>query len=261
MGKYKDEIKRIFYIPEIENRIFNEDCLDFMPKIESKKIDMIICDLPYNVTKNKWDVAIPFDQLWANYMRIIKDNGCIALFGINPFSSLLITSNIKMYKYDIVWEKTTPTGFLNAKKMPLRCHENIHIFYKNTPKYNPQKTYGHERKVSLSEHKINCVKTSNYGDHKLKSYDSTERYPRDVIKFKTDKQIENLHPTQKPVKLLEWLIKSYTDENMIVLDNCIGSGSTAIAALNTNRKYIGIEKDENYYNIACNRISKHLEDK
>lgn len=238
------------------NQIYNEDCLIGMNRIDDKSIDMILCDLPYGQTqRNKWDVVIPFDKLWEQYNHIIKDNGIIILFGNGMFTANLMTSNPKMWKYNLIWEKTTSTGFLNAKKMPLRCHEDICIFYKNPPIYNPQKTFGHVRKVSKAEHKTNCVNTTNYGEHGLTTYDSTERYPKSILKFATDKQKSSLHPTQKPIALLEYLIKTYSNENYIVLDNCIGSGSTAIACINTNRNYIGFENDENYFEITKKRIN------
>ncbi len=234
------------------------DCLEEMNKIENNCIDMIICDLPYGVTRNKWDSLIPLDKLWIHYKRIIKQNGIIILFGQDKFSARLMLSNEKMHRYNLIWEKTTVTGFLNAKKMPLRCHEDILIFYKNLPTYNPQKTFGHERKVSTVQHKRNSIKTSNYGDYGLFNYDSTERFPRSILKFGIDKQSEPLHPTQKPVKLLEYLIYTYSNENDLILDNCMGSGSSGIACKNLNRNFIGIEKDEKYFYIAKNRIENHI---
>lgn len=194
--------------------------------------------------------------MWKEYERIIKDNGPIILFGNGLFSAELMLSNKKLWRYNLIWEKTTPTGFLNAKKMPLRSHEDICIFYKKLPVYNPQKTYGHTRKVSKWEHKLNCKKSDDYGDYDLTTYDSTERYPLSILKFKTDKQKSALHPTQKPVELLEYLIKTYSNEGDIILDNAAGSMSTAIAAINTNRKYICIEKDENYFNIGIKRVQE-----
>ena len=230
------------------------DCLDLMEWIPDKSVDMILCDLPYGQTKNSWDSVIPIEKIWAQYERIIKDKGVVMLFGQGIFSASIILSNQKMYKYTIIWEKTSPTGHLNAKKMPLRSHEDILIFYNKTPTYNPQKSTGHARKVSTAVHKRNCKETDNYGKHGLTSYDSTDRYPKSVWKFATDKQKCALHPTQKPVKLLEELIKSYSSEDETVLDNTMGSGSTGVACVNTNRNFIGIELDENYFNIAKNRI-------
>ncbi len=170
------------------------------------------------------------------------------------FTSDLMQSNKSMWRYNLIWQKTQPTGFLNAKKMPLRNHEDICVFYKKLPVYNPQKTTGHNRKVSKAEHKINSTKTTDYVEHGLTTYDSTERYPKSVLIYAKDIQKSALHPTQKPVALCEYLIKTYTNENEIVLDNCMGSGSTGVACRNTNRRYIGIELDEKYFNIAKNRI-------
>lgn len=239
-------------MPNIE--LYCGDCLDIMPQIENKSVDMILCDLPYGTTQNKWDIILPFNNLWDCYNRIIKENGAIILFGSGMFTAELMTSNKSMWRYNLIWEKTTPTGFLNAKKMPLRNHEDICIFYKKLPTYNPQKTYNNKRKVSKSEHKINCIDTTNYGKHNHTTYDSTERYPKSVLTFKTDKQKISVHPTQKPVALIEYLIKTYTNDNETVLDNCMGSGSTGVACRNLNRNFIGIEKDKKYFEIACDRI-------
>lgn len=236
------------------------DCLKLMSDISDKSIDMILCDLPYGTTQNKWDSILSLDKLWEQYNRIIKDNGVIVLFAQTPFDKVLGCSNLKMLRYEWIWEKTSATGHLNAKKMPMKAHENILVFYKKIPTYNPQKTTGHKRKVSKAEHKINCVKTTNYGEHGLTTYDSTERYPRSVQVFKTDKQKEALHPTQKPVALLEYLIKTYTNEGETVLDNCMGSCSTGIACINTNRNFIGIELDDTYFEICKNRAEKHIKD-
>lgn len=241
-------------------KLYQGDCLELMKNIPDKSIDMILCDLPYGTTRNRWDIVIPFEPLWKQYKRIIKENGIIVLFGSGMFTSDLMQSNRKMWKYNLIWEKTTSTGFLNAKRMPLRSHEDIIIFYNHQPTYNPQKTYGNKRKVSTAQQKINCKATENYGKHGLTTYDSTERYPKSVLEFKTDKQKSSLHPTQKPVSLLEYLIKTYTNEDNTVLDNCMGSGSTGVACVNTNRNFIGIELDENYFSIAKERIEKAKED-
>lgn len=231
------------------------NCLKVMPKFADKSIDMILCDLPYGETaRNKWDVCLPFDLLWKEYERIIKDDGAIILFANGMFTAELMTSNKKLWRYNLVWEKTQPTGFLNARRMPLRSHEDICVFYKRLPTYNPQKTTGHERKVSSASSKRNCKKSTNYGEAGLVSYDSTERYPRSVLKFSKDIQHAALHPTQKPVALLEWLIRSYTNEDDTVLDNCMGSGSTGVACLNTRRRFIGIENDKDYFDVAVRRI-------
>ena len=236
------------------NKIYNEDCLVGMNDIPDKSIDMILCDLPYGTTKNKWDSIIDLDELWNHYNRIIKDNGAIVLTAQTPFDKVLGVSNLKMLKYEWIWEKTSATGHLNAKKMPMKAHENILVFYKKPPTYNPQKTTGHERKVSTAKHKRNSKNSSNYGESSATTYDSTERYPRSVQLFSTDKQKSSLHPTQKPVALFEYLIKTYSNEGETVLDNCMGSGTTAVACMNTNRNYIGFELEEKYYNIAKQRI-------
>lgn len=232
------------------------DCLELMKNIPDKSVDMILCDLPYGTTRNKWDIVIPFVPLWEQYNRIIKDNGAIVLFGSGLFSAELMESNKKIWRYNLIWEKTQPTGFLNANKMPLRNHEDILVFYKKLPTYNPQKTDGHKRKVSTAYQKANCCKTENYGNHNLSSYDSTERFPCSVVKFAKDIQTSALHPTQKPVALLEYLIRTYTNEGETVLDNCMGSGSTGVACANTNRDFIGIELGEKYFQIAKKRIDK-----
>ena len=238
------------------NKILQGDCLELMKNIQDKSIDMILCDLPYGTTKCKWDSIIDLDLLWKQYCRIIKDNGAILLFAQTPFDKILGSSNLPMLKYEWIWEKTTATGHLNAKKMPMKAHENILVFYKKPPLYNAQKTEGHERKVSKAEHKVNCIESDIYNKgQKLTTYDSTERYPRSVLKFKTDKQKEALHPTQKPVDLCKYLIKTYTNENELVLDNTAGSGTTAVACLATNRNFIVMEKNEKYIEIINSRIS------
>lgn len=224
-----------------------------MKYIPDKSIDMILCDLPYGTTHNKWDCQIPLDILWDIYKRIIKDRGAIVLTAQTPFDKVLGASNLKMLKYEWIWEKTTATGHLNAKKMPMKAHENILVFYKKLPIYNPQMTFGHNPVHSYTKHQDDG---SNYGKTKtgITGGGSTSRYPRSVIKFATDKQKSALHPTQKPIALLEYLINTYTKEDQIVLDNCMGSGSTGVACLNTNRNFIGIELDKGYYDIADNRI-------
>ena len=233
------------------------DCLELMKDIPDGSIDMILCDLPYEQTHNDWDEIIPFNPLWKHYKRIIKNNGAIILFGNGIFTAKLMMSNTKMWRYNLIWQKTQPAGFLNAKKMPMRSHEDICVFYKKLPTYNPQKTTGHARKVSKAEHKVGCKKTTNYGEHGLITYDSTERYPTSVWRFAKDVQKSALHPTQKPLALMEELIKTYTNEGDVVLDNCMGSGSTGVACINTGRKFIGMELDENYFNIAKERIKNN----
>lgn len=239
-------------------KLQNGDCLELMRDIPDKSIDMILCDLPYGETHNKWDIIIPFDVLWEQYNRIIKDNGAIVLFANGLFTSKLTLSNEKMWRYNLIWQKTQTSGFLNAKKMPLRAHEDICVFYKRLPTYNPQKTTGHTRKVSTAQHQSGGKISTNYSNYHYHNYDSTERYPTSVLTFAKDTQKSALHPTQKPVALLEWLIKTYTNEGETVLDNCAGSMSTAIACLNTGRSAIMIEKDKNMFALGENRVKEHI---
>lgn len=231
------------------------DCLELMKEIPDESIDMILCDLPYGTTKNKWDSVIPLNKLWKSYERIIKDNGAIVLFSQMPFSAELVHSNLKLFKYEWIWRKDNGTGFLNAKKMPLKIHENILVFYKKLPLYNPQMRTGFKPyKCKQGRH------STNYGAYEQGHITESngERYPIDIIKFKKD---SGLHPTQKPVELLEYLIKTYTNENETVLDNCMGSGSTGVACINTNRDFIGYELNEEYFNIAQNRLREAWKEK
>lgn len=235
------------------------DCLEVMEDIKDESVDFVICDLPYGTTQNNWDCCIDLDKLWKEYKRIIKPNGCIALFAQSPFDKVLACSNLKMYRYEWIIEKTRATGHLNAKKMPMKAHENILIFYKKLPTYHPQMTHGHERKVSTAEHKKNCKITTNYGNHGLTTYNSTDRYPRDVLTFSWDTQKISIHPTQKPVALLEYMINTYTNEGDLVLDNCMGSGTTGVACKKLNRDFIGIELEEYYFCEAKKRITLESE--
>jgi len=239
-------------------KLYNNNCLDILPTIPNKSIDMILCDLPYGTTKCKWDKVIDLQQIWKQYTRIIKDNGAIALFAVEPFASELRLSNKKMYKYDWIWEKTQATGHLNANRQPLRAYENILIFYKKQPLYNPQKTQNHSPLHSYTKYIKTQNNTELYGrmNKELKGGGNTDRYPRNIIKFASDKQKCKLHTTQKPVALLEYLIRTYTKEKDIVLDSCMGSGSTGIACIETNRDFIGIELDEKYFYVARNRIKE-----
>lgn len=228
--------------------LYNGDCLEIMKEIPDKSIDMILCDLPYGTTKNKWDSILPLDLLWIQYERIIKDNACIALFAQTPFDKVLGASNLNLLKYEWIWQKESGTGFLNSKKMPLKIHENILIFYKNPPIYNPQM-----RKGFKPYSQKNGRASTNYGSQvNVVTVSNGERYPIDVIVFDRDKN--KLHPTQKPVALLEYLIKTYTNEGQTVLDNCMGSGSTGVACVNTNRNFIGIELEKRYFDISKERI-------
>ena len=223
------------------------DCLERMKEIPDGSVDMVLCDLPYGTTQNKWDSVIDMSLLWANYVRICK--GPVVLTAQTPFDKVLGASNLSMLKYEWIWEKSKATGHLNAKKQPMKAHENILVFYKNSPLYNPQKTKGEPYKGSGGK-----SKRDNYGDFAAVREGSSDgsRYPRSVLRF--THETKPVHPTQKPVDLLEYLIKTYTNEGMVVLDNTMGSGSTGVAAKNLNRKFIGIEMDDKYFEIGKNRI-------
>lgn len=240
----------------IDLGFYNMDCFDGFKQIDDKSIDMILCDLPYGTTQCPWDSIIPFEPLWEQYNRVIKDNGAIVLFGTEPFSSHLRLSNLKNYKYDWIWDKVKGTGFLNAKLQPMRNHELISVFYKKQCTYNPQKTYGHKMKKSYRSKEL---QTDVYGEMKNDyTYESAERYPRSIQVFSTDTQNSSLHPTQKPVKLLEYMILTYTDVGDLVLDNCAGSCSTGIACHNTGRKFIGFEKDKEIFERAKKRLDAEI---
>lgn len=232
------------------------DCIELMKNIPEKSIDLILCDMPYGTTKNRWDTVLPLDKLWNEYKRISR--GAIILAAQTPFDKLLGASNLPMLRYEWIWEKTHPTGHLNAKRAPMKAHENLLVFYDRQPTYNPIKTSGHKRISATRRH--NGEDSTTYGMQNFSSleYDSTERYPRSVITFASDKQRIALHPTQKPVALMEYMIRTYTNERDLVLDNCMGSGTTGVACINTNRRFIGIEKDEKYFEIASNRINEAL---
>lgn len=257
-GNCEDDTLRIentIYCSECfhKSKLMFGDCLELMDYIYDGSVDLILCDLPYGLTKNKWDSVIDLPKLWQHYERIIKPNGAIILFGQDKFSAKLMLSNEKLHRYNLIWEKTTPTGHLNAKKMPMRSHEDILVFYKQLPIYNPQKTTGHERKVSTAHHKRGSKKTTNYGEHGLTTYDSTERYPKSIWKFATDKQKSSLHPTQNPLKLIEEIVKTFSNEGDLVLDNCAGSGTTGIACIETNRNFILIEKEKEMIEVIKKR--------
>lgn len=234
-------------------RLHNGDCLDVMTALQKSSVDLVIADLPYGTTQCKWDTQIDLAQLWSQYRRVCKPSAAILLFAQTPFDKVLGCSNLPWLRYEIVWEKTHPTGHLNAKKMPMKAHENILVFYDKLPTYNPQKTAGHTRKTATKRKDATPVYgAQNFGEL---PYDSTERYPRSVITFPSDKQTSNLHPTQKPVALLEWLVRTYSNEGAIVLDNTMGSGSTGVACKNTRRHFIGIEKDQGYFKVAQQRLA------
>lgn len=223
-----------------------------MKDIPDKSIDMILCDLPYGTTRNKWDSVISFAELWGGYNRIIKENGAVVLFSQMPFTVALVNSNQKMFRYEWIWQKPQGSGFLNSHKMPLKAHENVCVFYKKSPTYNPQMKPGKPYSGKVSERNLS---STNYGDAKVRTplaVNYEGRFPTDVIEFQRD--AKGLHPTQKPVALLEYLIKTYTNEGETVLDNCMGSGSTGVACINTGRNFIGMELDEMYFSIAKERI-------
>lgn len=238
------------------NQVIRGDCLEVMKDIPDKSIDMILCDLPYGTTACSWDTIIPFEPLWAAYKRIIKDNGAIVLTASQPFTSKLVMSNLEMFKYEWIWNKNTVTGFLSANKIPLKSHENILTFCKTTPIYNPIKTEGHIKKIVRAG---SYNKTDIYNQRgKRPNYNSTNRYPRTSLFFDSIIRTDTLHPTQKPVALFKYLIKTYTNPGELILDNCAGSGTTAIACIKTDRNYILIEKEKKYIDIINNRIRQEL---
>jgi site-specific DNA-methyltransferase (adenine-specific) len=227
------------------------DCLELMHDIPDGSVDMILCDLPYGTTKNKWDNVIPFNDLWDQYERIIKDNGAIVLFCDGLFTANLIQSNVRMWRYNLVWDKQRGCDFLNANVKPLKSHEDIAVFYKKKPTYNKQVWYSTPYKKTK-----NGSLSDNYGDRKEALSESTDgaRNPLTILSFARDG--DRSHPTQKPVTLLEYLINTYTNEGEVVLDNCMGSGSTGVACVNTGRRFIGMEIDDGFFNIAEKRIKE-----
>ena len=246
------------------DKIYLGDCLELMKEIPDKSIDCIICDLPYSVLNKRnvnaqWDRIIPFEPLWEAYERIIKPNGAILLFCQGMFTSDLMQSNRKLWRYNLIWDKSAPTGFLNANRMPLRQHEDIVMFYRALPTYNPQmmKCAPHQRNHGRGRGKH--VNTNNcYGKwNEIEQTISDEKYPTSIITIpKEHKNGQFFHPTQKPVELIRYLIRTYTNEGDLVLDNCVGSGTTAVAAIKEKRHFIGMELNKEYYDIACKRIKK-----
>lgn len=251
---------------EITNVLFEGDCLEIMKKFPDNSIDLVLCDLPYGTTQNKWDSVINFDSLWNEYNRIVKESGAIILTSQGIFTAKLIISNEKNFKYKIVWEKSKPTNFLNAKKQPLRKHEDICVFYRKQPTYNPQMSKGKPYNKGIRKNQL----TGSYGEFKPNEVAnlSGERYPTDVVYFKTaESEGEVVHPTQKPIDLARYLIRTYSNPNDLVLDNAFGSGSFLVGAVLEGRKICGIElnnatyfkkikdeKDKDYIEIAFNRI-------
>ena len=255
-----------------KDRIYKGDCLELMKEIPDGSIDCIICDLPYNVLHKdnpnaQWDRLIPFKPLWQQYERVIKDNGAIILFAQGLFTAKLILSNEKLYRYSLVWDKGLTTGFLNANRMPLRCHEDICVFYKTLPTYNPQMEIGnpnHSQGNGKHKETNNCYGQYKQGraydyDKGIKKVEPTrpnEKFPKSIIRIRKEHERKVLHPTQKPVDLIRYLIRTYTNEGDTVLDNCIGSGTTAIAAIKEKRHFIGIEKNEEYFEKANKRVKE-----
>ena len=239
------------------NKIYNEDCLEGMKRIPDKSVDMILCDLPYGTTVCKWDTIIPFEPLWEQYERVIKDGGAIILTASQPFTTKLISSNFDWFKYELIWNKVLPTGFAIAKIQPMKQHENVLVFGKGKVAYNPQMTPRERPRTYNRTHK-NYEGSENLQKHDGKARTLTHYYPRSLLEFSNANNKSKVHPTQKPVALFEYLIRTCTNENETILDNCMGSGTTAIACLNTNRNYIGFELDETYYSLANERIVKHL---
>ncbi len=238
------------------------DCLELMKDIDDGSIDLVLADLPFGTTKASWDSIIDLNKLWKHYKRVVKPNGAILLFAQTPFDKVLGASNLDMLRYEWIWEKTQATGYFNAKKMPMKAHENILVFYKELPVYNFQKTTGHKPVNSYTKKAEVCNRTEVYGKVKkdVSGGGETDRYPRSVLKFKSDKQINKLtgfiHSTQKPLSLCEYLIKTYSNEGDLVLDNVAGSGTTGLACKNLNRNYIMIEQDEKYFDMCKRRLNE-----
>jgi site-specific DNA-methyltransferase (adenine-specific) len=243
------------------NKLYNEDCLVGMDKIDDASVDLILCDLPYGATSMKWDSIIPIDKLWEQYERIIKDNGVICLFGNEPFSSLLRCSNIKLYRYDWYWLKNRPNGMGYAKFQPMRYIENVCVFYKNPSTFNKQMIEREGAKKDCYKNEHYCGDSNHVKMEKVKKfYDPKMVNPSNLLLFNVipNKDGGRLHPTEKPINLLEYFINTYTNEGDLVLDNCMGSGSTIEACINTNRNYIGFEIDTSYFITACNRINQEF---
>ena len=234
------------------NKVFYGDCLVVMPKLDIK-VDMILADLPYGTTACKWDTPIPPEPLWENYKRLIKDNGAIVLTASQPFTSVLVMSNPKMFKYEWIWEKSKATGHLDVKRKPLKKHESVLVFYSSLPTYNPQGLIKGIFKTGRDANMDGKV----YGQYKNHGISEYGNYPKSIIRINNPSQSGNEHPTKKPVELFEYLIKTYTNEGETVLDNTAGVMTTAIACINTNRNYICIEKDKGYYEKGLERIEKH----
>lgn len=250
----------------IPNSIINGDCLEVMKEIDSESVDLILCDLPYGATQNKWDVVISPTILWKQYERIIKPNGAIILFGQDKFTATMMLSNPKLHRYNIIWDKVLKSGFLNAKKMPLREHEDIMVFYKSPPPYHPQMTIGEKNHTvgsAAGKQAKDVLSNRSYGDRILtESSDSNLKYPTSIWRFSKPHPSVALHATEKPIELLRYIIRTYTDQDALVLDNCCGAGSTLIAAKLEGRKYIGIDngicdkKKSQYFGLPWARVAQ-----
>jgi DNA modification methylase len=241
--------------PDFSVKLYQGDCLKIMASIPDHSVDMVLADPPYGTTQCKWDSVIPFDLMWDQLKRITKNNGAIVMTAMQPFTSALVMSNVKMFKYDWVWKKQKGTGHLNASKMPMRDKEDILVFYKNQCIYNPQFTNGLPYKNKTGDQSKSTSMTNSYGRYtNYRKENKGNRYPKQIQEFKTVER-GTLHPTQKPVALMEYLIKTYTNECETVLDFTMGSGTTGVACVNTKRSFIGIELDENYFSIASKRIN------
>lgn len=239
----------------MKDEIIHGDCLNVLCQVPSDSVDCVVCDLPYGHTHNQWDSVIPLDKLWSQYNRICKQNAAVVLFGQGMFTHQVMSSNPKQWRYNLVWLKDRVSGFLNANRMPLRCHEDIMVFYRNPPPYHPQMWSG-EPNHSVGSAAGKPARKSNYGafnQHEIKA-GNTEKHPRSVLFFK--RPHPPVHPTQKPVELYEWLIRSYTNEGALVLDNCSGSGTCAVACIRQNRRYVCIEADFTYYEMSKKRAAE-----
>lgn len=239
--------------------LYNGDCLELMKDIPDKSIDMILCDLPYGTTSNKWDCVIPFDALWAEYNRVLKENGVVALTASQPFTSKLVCSNIEMFRHEWIWIKNRGSNFANTVREPMKEHESILIFSKGKWTYNKQMQERAESGKSRANYNVKFeTHSDNYREFETRDFNTLSelRVPSSWQKFNTE---TGLHPTQKPVALMEYLIKTYTNEGDVVLDNCMGSGTTGVASINLNRGFIGIELNKDYFDIASKRIANAVE--
>lgn len=236
-------------------KLFCGDCLDILPTLSDGSVDLVLCDLPYGTTACKWDSIIPFEPLWREYRRVAKPNAAIVLTASQPFTSALVASNFEMFRYVWVWDKVLPRGHLNAKKQPMRVHEDVVVFSAVPHAYYPQKSVGHKRKIARTKYVKGGDGAQVYGKETRDTlYDSAERYPTTIVTFSTADQRGKVHPTEKPVQLMEYFIHTYTRPGDTVLDNTMGSGTTGVAAVNTGRNFIGIERDSGYFEIAERRI-------